>query len=345
MALNDLLKKAHGNMTIFDSIAKAHHVLITHDNIAVSISGGSDSDIVLDLIWNVNQITQKNIHWVWFDTGLEYQATKKHLIFLENKYGITIEREKAIQPIPYTTRKSGQPFLNKFVSDQIGRLQKHGFQWEDEPFEILAQKYPKCKSAIKWWCNQYTIENGFEKVSRFDIDYNKHLKEFIIANPPQFNIANKCCTYAKKNVSKNFNKKNNIDCTIIGIRRAEGGIRSTAYKNCFSEVPFGCDTYRPLFWWSDDDKRDYERAFGVVHSECYTKYGMVRTGCAGCPFNRKFEDEKHTIETYEPKLYGAINKIFKDSYEYTRQYKLFCEQFKDNKTKSGDQMTIFDILE
>lgn len=107
MTFDDLLIKARGNMTIFDSIAKAHHVLITHDNIAVSISGGSDSDVVLDLIWNVNQITQKNIHFVWFDTGLEYQATKDHLLFLENKYGIKIEREKAIQPIPFTAMKMG----------------------------------------------------------------------------------------------------------------------------------------------------------------------------------------------------------------------------------------------
>lgn len=47
MTFEDLLRNAHGNMTIFDSIAKAHHVLSTHDNIAVSISGGSDSDVVL----------------------------------------------------------------------------------------------------------------------------------------------------------------------------------------------------------------------------------------------------------------------------------------------------------
>lgn len=341
MTFEDLLIKARGNMTIFDSIAKAHHVLITHDNIAVSISGGSDSDVVLDLIWNVNQITQKNIHYVWFDTGLEYQATKDHLLFLENKYGITIEREKAIQPIPFTARKNGQPFLNKFVSDQMGRLQKNGFQWEDEPLDVLYAKYPNCKSALKWWTNQYTIENNFKTVSRFDIGYNKWLKEFIVANPPQFNVANKCCTYAKKNVSKNFIKENGIDCMILGIRKAEGGIRSVAYKNCFSKCETKTDQYRPMFWYSDMDKIDYERSFGVTHSDCYVKYGMVRTGCAGCPFNRNFEDEKHAIETFEPKLYAAINKIFKESYEYTRKYKHFCLEQKEKESQIGGQISIF----
>lgn len=345
MNVTELLEMAHGNMAVFDSIAKAHHVLSTHENISVSISGGSDSDVVLDLIWNVNQTTQKNIRWVWFDTGLEYQATKRHLEFLEKKYNITIERQKAVKPIPLSCRQHGQPFLNKFVSEQMGRLQKNGFQWEDEPLEVLCSKYPNCKSALKWWCNQYTIDNGFEKVSRFDIGYNKHLKEFIIANPPQFNIANKCCTYAKKNVSKKFIKENGIDCMIIGIRRAEGGIRSTVYKNCFNHCKSVCDNYRPIFWYSDQDKIDYERAFGVTHSDCYVKYGMVRTGCAGCPFNRKFEDEKHTIETFEPKLYGAINKIFGDSYEYTRKYKQFCLEQKEKESQIDGQISICDLLE
>ena len=331
MNVTELLEMAHGNMTVFDSIAKAHHVLSTHDNIAVSISGGSDSDVVLDLIYKVNQTTKTTVHYIWFDTGLEYQATKRHLEFLEKKYNITIERQKAVKPIPLSCRQHGQPFLNKFVSEQMGRLQKNGFQWEDEPLEVLCSKYPNCKSALKWWCNQYTIDKGFEKVSRFDIGYNKHLKEFIIANPPQFNIANKCCTYAKKNVSKKFIKENGIDCMIIGIRRAEGGIRSAVYKNCFNHCKSDCDNYRPIFWYSDQDKIDYEQLFDVTHSDCYAKYGMVRTGCAGCPFNRKFEEEKHTIETFEPKLCGAINKIFGDSYEYTRKYKQFCLEQKEKR--------------
>lgn len=94
MNYNELLGMAKDNLIIFDSFVKAESVLKNHDKIVVSISGGSDSDIVLDIIYRVNEATtKKDIHYVFFDTGLEYQATKNHLKYLENKYGIEIERE------------------------------------------------------------------------------------------------------------------------------------------------------------------------------------------------------------------------------------------------------------
>lgn len=57
-----------------------------------SISGGSDSDIMLDIIYRIDE--QKKVTYVWFDTGLEYKATKEHLKYLEERYGIEIRRER-----------------------------------------------------------------------------------------------------------------------------------------------------------------------------------------------------------------------------------------------------------
>ena len=48
-----------------------------------SISGGSDSDIVLDLIHKIDD--DKKVTYLWIDTGLEYTATKDHLNDLEQK--------------------------------------------------------------------------------------------------------------------------------------------------------------------------------------------------------------------------------------------------------------------
>ena len=81
------------NFTIVDGYAKAVSVLSRSYTPLCSISGGSDSDIVLDIIHNVDE--KKNVRYFWIDTGLEYQATKEHLDYLENKYGIEIERVKA----------------------------------------------------------------------------------------------------------------------------------------------------------------------------------------------------------------------------------------------------------
>lgn len=64
----------------------------------------------------------------------------------------------------------------------------------------------------------------------------------------------------------------------------------------------------------------------MVHSDCYTEYGMTRTGCAGCPFGRDFEEELRVIQTYEPKLYTMVNNVFGKSYEYTIKYKDFVKK-------------------
>ena len=143
VTIQELLAKAGGvggNMTVFKSIAKTYHILSTHHKIVVSVSGGADSDIILDLIYRVNQILHKDVTYVWFDTGLEYEATKKHLKYLEDKYHITIARERAIKPIPLTCREYGQPFLSKMVSGAIYGLQRNGFKWEDKPYEELIPK-------------------------------------------------------------------------------------------------------------------------------------------------------------------------------------------------------------
>lgn len=327
-SVNDAIKSCPDNKTIIDNIIKAW----THINdgkykkIVCSISGGSDSDVMLDICWRCDK--DNKIEYVWYDTGLEYQATKDHLNVLEKKYGIKIIREKAVKSIPYSCQNLGQPFINKRASDYMQRLQRNGFQWEDEDFDVLYKRYPHCKSALEWWCNSYQSD-------AFNIRRNKWLKEFLVENPPKFNISNKCCDYAKKKVIKTLIKNNKYDLNIYGIRKAEGGVRAQGHKSCFDSKDNGCDDYKPLFWYTDKDKREYESHFKITHSDCYSKYGLKRTGCAGCPFGRDFEGELKIIQEHEPRLFVAINNIFGKSYEYTRKYKEFCKEKNSKETKKS----------
>lgn len=326
--LEELLESCPKNQTIGDNLVRAWSKINSskYEMILCSISGGSDSDDMLDICWKCDK--DNKIEYIWFNTGLEYQATKDHLKSLEEKYNIEIKSYKAMKSIPICCKKYGQPFLSKQVSEFIQRLQKHGFEWEDKSFEVLSKKYPKCQVALKWWCNQWG-----EK-SKFNIKYNKWLKEFMIENPPNFLISNKCCHYAKKLVAKHVKEEYKCDLSIVGVRKAEGGARSSAYKNCFScnDDNNNADEYRPLFWYKDSDKQEYDDHYGIIHSKCYTEYGLKRTGCAGCPFGRNYEFELEVIQKYEPKLYKAVNNIFGDSYAYTRKYREFCK-LKDKEKK------------
>lgn len=337
--LDIILKECPKNQTIGDNLIRAWAKINSpkYKKILCAISGGSDSDIMLDICIKCDK--DNKIDYVWFDTGLEYQATKDHLKYLEEKYRIKIEPYKAIKPIPLVCKKYGQPFLSKQVSEFMKRLQKHNFKWEDKSFDELVKEYPNCKSALEWWCG--TKGNG----SKFNITQNKYLKEFIIDNPPTFKISNICCEYAKKDLVRRVISEFKYNLNIVGIRKAEGGVRASAYKSCFDENGKSkCgsyDNYRPLFWYKNFDKMVYENHYGIVHSQCYTEYGLKRTGCAGCPYGKDFEQELTIIKKYEPKLFVAVNNIFGDSYEYTRKYRDFCEMMDEKMKKINNNKTSF----
>lgn len=222
----ELMPLFPNNQTILDTVAKTLDHIEDGEKIMVSVSGGADSDILVDLFERIGY-EPGQVVYVWFDTGLEYEATK----------------------------------------------------------------------------------------------------------------------YAKKNVAHEVEKVIGCEMTVTGVRRAEGGKRATMYKSCYSPATDSrIAQFRPVFYWTDADKREYEEYCGVVHSDCYTVYGFKRTGCACCPFGSGFEEELEVIKEYEPKLYKAACNIFGESYEYTRKYRKFKESWKREKRRGG-QIDLFDNWE
>lgn len=187
----------------------------------------------------------------------------------------------------------------------------------------MLDKYPNCKAGVKWWsCNT-------EEQTKFSVCRNSGLKQFIMENPPQFAISNKCCNGAKKDTAHDFSKEQNAMLNIVGERRAEGGLRATTHHSCFEPThKSGIPKYMPLFFWTDKDKQQYKKHYNLRYSDCYEVYGMKRTGCVGCPFNSRFEEDLEIVKQYEPQLYKAVINIFGESYEYTRAYREFREEYK-----------------
>jgi 3'-phosphoadenosine 5'-phosphosulfate sulfotransferase (PAPS reductase)/FAD synthetase len=318
---------------IQDAIYKADKHFKNHKKIAVSISGGSDSDIMFDMFSILDR--ENKAVYLFMNTGLEYDATKRHIKELESKYNIKIQEIKATKPIPTACKEYGLPFLSKTVSEMISRLQKHGFKWENEPLEILEKRYPHCRRALRWWCNDFEVKDG--KQSKFNIAYNTWLKEFMIECPPTFIISPECCHWAKKDALIRYISENDFDLSCVGIRKAEGGARSSAYHSCYTETIFGeADVYRPLFWFDKKSKQCYKKTRNVRYSDCYEIWGLIRTGCSCCPFGQNFEEELTAAQEYEPLLYRAAWAIFGPSYEYTRKYREFQKSMKE-RGKNGDQ--------
>lgn len=130
------------NLAIEDSYAKAESVFSKYapSQVAVGISGGADSDIVLDICQRFD--LDRKFHYCFFDTGMEMNATRRHLDFLEDRYGVKIERVRAYKSVPQSVREYGVPFTSKYASEQIRSLQKHNFPFVDGSLEELHEKYP-----------------------------------------------------------------------------------------------------------------------------------------------------------------------------------------------------------
>lgn len=320
---------------IYQTAWKMWYVVQDHKKIMCSISGGYDSDIMLDMLIRCG--ARKKTSFVFYDTGLEYSATKEHIKYLEEKYHIDILRVRPKKPIPICCKNYGVPFWNKYVSDMIRRLQIHRFQWENETLDVLLSKYPRCRSSLRWWCNDWGDN------SRFNISYIPMLKEFLHKNPPNFAISSMCCDKAKKEPAHDFEETGEHDIVVTGVRRLEGGKRATTYKSCYDERAYKADLYRPLFWWSNSDKEAYRRWFGIVRSDCYEVWGMERTGCAGCPFGKDFDAELELVQKFEPKRYRAMMSVFGESYDYTREFMAFRGKMKKlTKETDENQTTIWD---
>ena len=331
------------NIVSYEAFKKCEKHLLNYDNIYIGISGGADSQICLDLVLRVLRENQFNytckIRPAFFNTGIETQATKKHLDYLENKYEIKIERIMAKVPVAVGCKKYGVPFLSKYVSEMIKRLQHHNFDFlndGEKTYKELKEKYNGCDVALKWWCN----ENGDK--SSFNINRHFLLKEFMIKNPPDFFASPDCCVGSKKNPSKNFIKQNQIDLEVLGLRKFENGIRTQNISSCFTHKDGEVDIFRPAFWFTDKDKEDYKNYYNLKYSDCYEVWGMTRTGCAGCPFGSNFEEELRLLKMYEPNLHKAVCNIFGKSYEYTRKYRAFKEKHKDGFNKN--QLSLFELI-
>ena len=88
MEILELLELTKKDFTVFDSVQKADGIINNkkYSSIICSISGGSDSDILLDLCTKIDK--RNIIQYVFFETGIEYSATREHIKFLEKKYNI-----------------------------------------------------------------------------------------------------------------------------------------------------------------------------------------------------------------------------------------------------------------
>lgn len=314
-----------------------------HPNTICSYSGGADSDIMIDVIERTRAIFDlPPIAYVFFNTGLEMQATKDHVKATAEKYGVEIQECRPKIGIVTAARTYGIPFVSKIMSAGLEGWQKKGVplsiadeyeQAEDkaEKRQELRERYPKCESVINFLCCCNSAGEPRPNI-QLVINSYKYMRDFIGEYQPDFQISAKCCDYCKKQLAHSVQK--GYEMIITGERRAEGGMRSVPRKDntalCFGETASGQFRLRPLYYVTDADKAWYKDYYCIRYSDAYEVYGLTRTGCCGCPISHKAVDDLEKIRPYEPNVVKAAWNIFGKSYEYRMQY----DRYKDARRRA-----------
>lgn len=260
-----------------------------HECIGVSVSGGSDSDCIVHLICTYFPEYLYKCRFVFVNTGFEWNATKRHLQDLTERYGIRLDLIRG-RSVVSAVRENGLPILSKQKSEMIRKY-------------IAGQPH-----AVK-----YIFGNGQHKFHSFEFsEKHKQLTKFL--DYCGIKISAKCCDYSKKKPLYEYQKKHGIDLNVTGERKAEGGQRAISQNSCFGTRTGHPDKFMPLFWWSDIIKLCFKLNEGIVYSDCYEVYGLRRTGCVGCPFTLDIRKNLEIMQEYEPKLYEACLRVFGRSY-------------------------------
>lgn len=217
-----------------------------HPKAICSYSGGSDSDIMIDLIEQVRKIySLPPVDYCFFNTGLEMEATKRHVRETAQKYGVEIREYRPKKNIVQATREYGQPFVSKIMSQGLSGVQRKGIPLSiaDEYAEAedkaakrkeLKERYPRCEHEINFLCCCNSAGEPFNN-TQIGIDSSKYMLDFIRENPIPFKVSDKCCDICKKSVSHSIQK--GYEMFITGERRCEGGFgryRKKTAQRCAS---------------------------------------------------------------------------------------------------------------
>lgn len=332
--------------------------LVEHPNAVCSYSGGSDSDLLIDLIERVrNNLQLKPVVYTFFETGLEMKATRRHVDETAEKYGVEIKHIRPKMGIVNAVRKYGQPFVSKIMSAGLEGVQKkdipltiHDEYWACETLEEkmakrqeLKERFPGCQSTINFLC--CCNSNGEPRPDiQLVINSSKWMLDFIKENPIPFKVSNHCCDICKKAPAHEIEK--GFEMVITGERRDEGGMRSVPRKDntamCFTETAKGTFRLRPLFYVSDADKAWYKEHYHLRYSDAYEVYGLTRTGCCGCAISHKAVADLEMIKPYEPNLVKAAWNVFGDSYRYRQAYNEYKAKRmeREKAEKRGQQVTM-----
>ena len=206
----------------------------------------------------------------------------------------------------------GYPFKSKYHSKILATYQRSG---DTESVNVYMNR-KECRSGKKKF-SEHLCPNILKY--QFSEDFN-------------LKVSAKCCDRMKKDPLHKWQKENNKAYGIVGIMQSEGGERMSA--QCLAFKGNKLKNFQPLAPMTKEWEEWFIETYNVEICEIYRPpYNFVRTGCKGCPFALKLQDELDTLERFFPAERKQCEIIWKPVYD---EYRRLNYRLKDNRQLTFD---------
>ena len=281
---------------LYDRLTKIQSVIRKYgeENFYISFSGGKDStvlSVLVDMALPNNKIPR-----VYANTGIELNMIRD-FVFDMAKTDDRVAIIKPSVPIKPMLERDGYPFKSKEHSHIVDVYNRNGMDC------ITVPRYLNEREG-------YGTRYSCPKILRYQFtdEFKEHLK-----------ISDKCCLRMKEEPLNKWAKENNKSCKMLGLMPSEGGRRSTtkclAFKNNGKVLSF-----HPLApvtkAWEEWLISEYNIKICGIYVE---PYNFTRTGCKGCPFAIKLQEELDVLEEFFPAERKQCEAIWKPVYDEYRR--------------------------
>ena len=190
-----------------------------------------------------------------------------------------------------------------------------------KPFEIKEKYGIPCFSKqqdeyIKRYQTGHITDYLMTKITGCDKDGNKIKTYFKLNNKARdlllsgklHKVSNMCCKVLKKDTLHRYEKETKKKA-ILGIRSAEGKLRATQYKTCFTKDR----KFTPIHDLSDELLERIIKKYNIEVPKVYEH--IERTGCMGCPYGSFKGDTEKELALINENQRKFVCEYFKESYE------------------------------
>lgn len=308
----------------------------------ISFSGGKDSTVVHHLVDMA--LPGNNIPRVYSNTGIEFNA----IVDFVKEMQKTDQRIEIISPqknIKATLDEVGYPFKSKQYSNWVKVYQKHADRID--PYFKMVQEDPSLLESYEWIHSlptnvKYIIKEFYgvrereRETSTFTSIVPKSL-EYQFTQDFKLKVSDLCCVEMKEKPIKDYEKCTKRKVKILGLMKEEGGRRSTRLTCVFTRGR--AVSFSPLAVMSKEWEQWFIETYNVQLCKLYyPPFNFQRTGCKGCPYAIKLQEELDILEKYLPTEKKQCEIIWKPVYD---EYRRIGYRLK----KRDPQISLWDLEE